>query len=56
MWLSFGVQIALVVRPETRSVDVHRRGHPVLTLGENDTLGGIQVPGFACAVRDIFDG
>lgn len=58
MWLGFvGVQFALVVRPETRSVDVHRQGHPVLTLGGNDTLDGIHVlPGFACAVKDIFDG
>ena len=56
MWLGFGVQFALVVRPETRSVDVHRQGHPVLTLGENDSLDGIHVlPGFACAVKDIFD-
>ena len=57
MWLGFGVLFALVVRPETRSVDVHRQGHPVLTLGENDSLDGIDVlPGFACAVKDIVDG
>ena len=54
--LGFGVRYALVVRPETRDVDVHRPGHPVLTLGENDSLDGIDVlPGFACALRNVFD-
>ena len=57
MWLSFGVQVVLVVRPETRSVDVHRQGRPVLALDANDTLDGIDVlAGFTCAVRNIFDG
>ena len=56
MWLGFGVRVALFVRPDTRSVDVHRPGRPVLVLGENDTLDDIDVlPGFTCAVKDIFD-
>ena len=56
MWLGFGVRVALVVRPDTRSVDVHRPGRPVLALGQNDTLDDIDVlPGFTCAVKDIFD-
>ena len=56
MWLGFGVRVALVVRPDTRSLDVHRQGHPVLRLEESDTLEGFDVlPGFTCAVRDIFD-
>ena len=56
MWLGFGVRVALVVRPDTRSVHVHKQGHPVLALDESDTLDGFDVlPGFTCAVRDIFD-
>ena len=56
MWLGFGVRVALVVRPDTRSVDVHRKGRPVLTLDDNATLDDIDVlPGFTCVVKDIFD-
>ena len=56
MWLRYGVRLVLVVHPNTRTVEVHREGHRVLTLTENDTLDGMDVlPGFTCAVKDIFD-
>ena len=56
MWLRYGVRLVWVVHPDTRAVDVHRDGHPVLTLTENDTLNGLDLlPGFTCAVSSIFD-
>ena len=45
-----------VVQPDTRSVDVYRPGQAVVTLDEHDTLDGLEVlPGFMCAVREVFD-
>ena len=56
MWLRYGVGLVWVLHPDTRTVDAHREGHRVLTLTENDTLDGMDVlPGFICAVKDIFD-
>ncbi len=56
MWLSYGVSLVWVVNPESRSVDVFRAGRAVSTLGENDTLDGLDaLPGFTCTVRDVFD-
>ena len=55
MWLHYGVRIVWVVRPEERLIDVHRDGHPVSTLGESESLDGQDViPGFSCAVREVF--
>ena len=55
MWLRYGARLVWVVRPDVRAVDVHREGSPVVALGENDTLDGMDViPGFSCPVRDIF--
>ena len=55
MWLRYGVRLVWVVRPDARAVDVHREGSPVVALGESDALDGVDVlPGFSCAVRDIF--
>ena len=55
MWLRYGVRLVWVVRPDARAVDVHREGSPVVALGESDALDGMDVlPGFSCAVRDIF--
>ena len=55
MWLRYGARLVWVVRPDARSVDVHREGRPVVALGESDSLDGMDVlPGFSCAVRDIF--
>ena len=56
MWLSYGVRMVWVVNPQTRAVDVHREGRAASTLAENDTLDGLDaLPGFTCAVRDVFD-
>ena len=55
MWLRYGVRLVWVVRPEERLVDVHRDGHPVVTLDESAALDGHDVlPGFSCAVREVF--
>ena len=55
MWLRYGARLVWVVRPDVRAVDVHREGSPVVALGENDALDGMDVlPGFSCPVRDIF--
>ena len=56
MWLSHGVRLVWVVYPQTRTVNVHREGQAVLTLGEDDALDGLDVvPGFSCPLRDVFD-
>ena len=55
MWLRYGVRLVWVVRPEERLIDVHRDGHPVATLGESESLDGLDVlPGFSCPVREVF--
>ena len=55
MWLRYGVRIVWVVHPDERLVDVHRDGHPVVTLDESGALDGADVlPGFSCAVREVF--
>ncbi len=57
MWLGFGVSVVWVVNPNTRTVDVHRRGQPIITLTEQDSLDGADVlPSLACPVGDIFNG
>ena len=56
MWLSYGVRLVWVVNPSTRSVDGYREGRVASTLTENDALDGLDaLPGFTCAVREIFD-
>ena len=55
MWLRYGVRLVWVVRPEERLVDVHRDGHPAVTLDESGALDGLDIlPGFSCPVREIF--
>lgn len=55
MWLRYGVRLVWVVRPDERRVDVHRDGHPVVTLTASDALDGLDaLPGFSCPVREIF--
>ena len=57
MWLAHGVLIVWAVDPDTRTVDVYRAGSSaVATLADGDSLdGGDVLPGFSCAVSDIFD-
>ena len=55
MWLRYGARLVWVVRPEERLIDVHRDGHPVVTLDESAAIDGHDVlPGFSCAVREVF--
>ena len=55
-WLARGVLTVWIINPDTRSVDVYRAGAPVATLAGGDALdGGDALPGFSCAVSDIFD-
>ncbi|MCY3881363.1 MAG: Uma2 family endonuclease [Chloroflexi bacterium] len=55
MWLNHGVRLVWVVQPETRTVDVYRPDEPIATLGEEDSLDGLDVlPGFACDVSAVF--
>lgn len=56
MWLSYGVRLVWVVNPDSRVVEVYRAGRAVSTLSESDALDGLDaLPGFACAVREVFD-
>ena len=55
MWLSFGVRMALVINPETRTIRVRQPNRPAVILTADDTLdGGEVLPGFSCPVREIF--
>ena len=57
MWLSHGVRLVWVVHPDTRTVDVHRADRDAGTLGEEDSLDGMDVlPGFSCPVKAVFGG
>ncbi len=57
MWLRYGVGLVWAVHPDTRTVDEYREGRPVRTLTAADTLDGAEaLPGFACAVSELFDG
>ena len=55
MWLSYGARLVWTVHPDTREVNVYRKGSRVRTLCENDVLDGADVlPGFSCDVGEIF--
>ena len=56
MWQNNGVPLVWEIDPDTRTVRVHRIGHPIVTLTEEDSLdGGDVLPGFSCPVVDIFE-
>ena len=56
MWLRFGVRLVLIVDPEARSIMALPSEGATRTFTEDDTLDcGDVLPGFSCAVRDIFD-
>ena len=55
MWLRHGVRLVWLVHPATRTVEVHHGGSRGPTLVDGNTLdGGDVLPGFTCAVSDIF--
>ena len=55
MWLRHGVRLVWLVHPATRTVEVHYGVARGPTLVDGDTLdGGDVLPGFTCAVSDIF--
>ncbi|MYD64711.1 MAG: Uma2 family endonuclease [Chloroflexi bacterium] len=55
MWLRHGVRLVWVVHPDTRTVDVHRPDDPVVVLGEDEALDGLDVlPGFTCPLVPVF--
>ena len=54
MWLSFGVRMALVINPESRTIWVRQPNLPTVVLTMDDTLdGGEVLLGFNCPVREI---
>ena len=56
MWLSYGVRVAWGIFPDTRTIEVHVAGGETAALTDADTLdGGDVIPGFTCAVSDIFE-
>ena len=56
MWLRHGARMVWNVHPDTRTVDVYRRGHPTITLAEGDELVGYDViPGFTCKISEVFE-
>ena len=56
MWLNHGVLIVWAIHPDARTVDVYRADGTASTLTNQDALdGGDALPGFSCAVSDIFD-
>ena len=56
MWLRFGARLVLIVDPEARSIMALPSEGATRTFTEDDTLDcGDVLPGFSCAVRDIFD-
>ncbi len=56
-WLAAGTQLAWVVYPGGRTVTVYRSLDDIHVLTEKDKLtGNSVVPGFECAVADLFAG
>ena len=57
MWLDAGVRLVWVVDPVRRVISVQRSDGTVDEYGAGDTVSGESVlPGFTCAVADIFAG
>jgi Uma2 family endonuclease len=56
-WLAAGTKLAWVVYPGGRTVTVYRSLDEIHVLTEKDKLtGNSVVPGFECAVADLFSG
>ena len=55
MWLDAGVRLVLMAYPETQEVYAHHDDGSVVRYGIGDMVVGDPVlPGFSCAVADIF--
>ena len=55
-YLRGGVRLVWILDPEKRQATVHRQGVEVRTIAEGEELDGEDVvPGFRCALRDLFD-
>ena len=55
-YLERGVPLVVVIDPDERTVNVHRPSASAVNLGLADVLDlDDVVPGFRCAVRDIFE-
>jgi Uma2 family endonuclease len=55
-YLTHGVIAVLIVDPDERTVTVHRRLTPPLTLHQDETIDlGDIVTSFSCRVREIFE-
>ena len=56
MWLRHGVRLVWITDPEARTITALSQSGPARTFTEADTLdGGDVLPGFTCAVQDIFE-
>ena len=56
LYLGAGARLVWCVDPKRRSVVVHRPNREPVTVGAGDLLSGEDVvPGFECAVADLFD-
>jgi Uma2 family endonuclease len=54
-WLNAGTRLVWIVNPHRRTVTVHRPDKTITIVKPGDTLSGHDVvPGFTCAVNDIF--
>ena len=53
-WLDAGVRLVWVVNPRTRKVVVHTPGEMVTRAGGDTLDGGDVLPGFSCAVAELF--
>jgi Uma2 family endonuclease len=54
-WQRAGVRLIWVVKPQSRTVEVHRPRGAGTILHENDDIEGEDVlPGFRCPIRELF--
>lgn len=55
-YLRGGVRLLWIIDPEKREATVHREGGEVQAVASGEELDGEGVvPGFRCALRDLFD-
>ena len=55
-YLDAGVSMIWVADPSTRTLTIHRPEAEPIVLGDTETIDGLpELPGFACAVAELFD-